>query len=51
MKLDNDLRTRFRNDFRSVKKAFLQLDTDRDGKIDSFDVMRQYGSAMDFNFS
>ena len=50
-KLDFDLRTRFNNDFRSVKKAFLQLDADRNGLIDGLDIMRLYGTQMDFDFS
>ena len=44
-KLTNFLRDRFSKTWVSVRKAFLDLDVDKDGEISSEDIMRFFGDA------
>ena len=44
-KLTNFLRDKFQNSWVSVRKAFLDLDVDKDGEISPEDIMRYFGDA------
>ena len=44
-KLTNSLRDKFQNSWVSVRKAFLDLDVDKDGEISPEDIMRYFGDA------
>lgn len=57
-KLERHLKDRFSNNWDSVRKAFLGLDTDYDGYITVEDILRNFGShggssggEMDLNFN
>lgn len=44
-KVTNFLREKFQNTWVSVRKAFLDLDIDKDGEISPEDIMRYFGDA------
>jgi hypothetical protein len=43
-KLERQLKVKFSNNWDSVRKAFLGLDTDYDGYITVEDILRNFGS-------
>ena len=50
-KLEKVLKVRFSNNWDSVRKAFLGLDTDYDGYITVEDILRYFGQdSKEFNF-
>ena len=53
VRLERLLKDRFSNNWDSVRKAFLDLDTDYDGFITVEDILRYFGSdsSKDFNFN
>ena len=52
IKLEKLLKIRFSNIWDSVRKAFLQLDTDYDGYITVEDILRYFGQdSKEFNFN
>lgn len=50
MKLDQFLKDKFAKTFISVRKAFLDLDSDHDGYITVEDIMRYFGTDNDFSY-
>lgn len=50
--LEINLQNKFANNWVSVRKAFLDLDVDKDGFINSEDIIRFFGNSIkevDFN--
>ena len=48
--LENNIRIRLQNDYTSVRKAFLDLDLDRDGFIEPTEIIRLYGHSFDIQY-
>lgn len=49
--LESLLKIKFSNCFESVRKAFLQLDSDYDGFITIEDVLKYFGNETDLNYN
>lgn len=49
--IDKVLRLKLGNNYHSVRKAFLDLDTDHDGFITIEDFLRNFGDEKGFNFN
>jgi Ca2+-binding EF-hand superfamily protein len=50
-KLENLIKDRFQNNWVSVRKAFLDLDTDYDGFVTVEDILRYFGTDnKEFDF-
>ena len=49
--LENMLRLKLQGNFISVRKAFLSLDDNHDGKIEPKDIIRLFGNSMDINYN
>lgn len=49
-KLENFLKDKFAKCWVSVRKAFLDLDTDHDGYISVEDIIRYFGTENEFSF-
>lgn len=49
-KLENFLKDKFAKVWVSVRKAFLDLDTDHDGFISVEDIIRYFGTENEFSF-
>lgn len=47
-KIENELRERFANNWTSVRKAFLDVDTDYDGFIHAEDLAKFHGGDIDY---
>lgn len=45
------LRVKMSNNYETVRKAFLALDTDYDGFITIEDILRNFGDNKDFNYN
>ena len=43
LKIEKFIKEKFLNNFISIRKAFLRLDTDHDGFITAEDIARQFG--------
>ena len=50
-KLENLIKDKFANNWVSVRKAFLDLDTDYDGYITVEDILRYFGEHKEFEFN
>lgn len=50
-RLEKILKDKFSNNWESVRKAFLALDTDYDGYITVEDILRYFGSDKDFSYN
>lgn len=50
-KLEQKLKLKFSNSFESVRKAFLELDSDRDGFITIEDILKHFGNERDLMFN
>jgi Ca2+-binding EF-hand superfamily protein len=48
--LENKIRIKLKNDYTSVRKAFLNLDRDRDGFIEPTEIIRSYGNSIDIDY-
>lgn len=49
-KIEKILRDKFRNNFDSVRKAFLSLDSDHDGYITTDEFYKVFGELSDINY-
>lgn len=50
-KLEQKLKIKFSNCFESVRKAFLELDSDYDGFITIEDILKYFGNEPDLNYN
>jgi len=48
--LENKIRIKLKSDFTSVRKAFLELDNDRNGLIEPTEIIKMYGHIIDINY-
>jgi hypothetical protein len=48
--LENKIRIKLKNEFTSVRKAFLTLDRDRNGFIEPTEIIKMYGNSFDINY-
>jgi len=46
--IESAIRTKFANNWTSVRKAFLDVDQDYDGFINAEDIAKFYGANVDF---
>lgn len=49
-KLESFLKDKFSKNWVSVRKAFLDLDTDHDGYISVEDILRYFGTDHEFSY-
>ena len=50
LKLEKQIKLKFGNCFQKVRKAFLALDSDYDGKITVEDLLRYFGNDLDIDY-
>ena len=50
-KLENIIKDKFANNWVSVRKAFLDLDSDYDGYVTVEDILRYFGDNKEFDFN
>lgn len=48
-KIDQFIKDKLANNYISVKKAFLDLDMDRDGYISTEDIMKYFGTSTELS--
>jgi len=48
--LENKIRDRFKNNYGSVRKAFLDLDYNHDGFVEPTDIIRMFGFNVEIHF-
>ena len=49
--LEQKIKKKFSNVFESVRKAFLELDQDRDGFVTIEDILKQFGNEKEMQFN